>query len=47
MYFLTEPIEVYQPLYEFEGYLNSSYWGFTRIADARLAEIEDCRVGCG
>ena len=32
MYFLTEPIEVYQPLYEFEDYLNSSYRGFTRIA---------------
>lgn len=41
MYFLTEPIEVYQPLYEFEGYLNSTYRGFTRIADARLSEIEE------
>ncbi len=40
MYFLTEPIEVYQPLYEFEGYLNSSYRGFTRIANTRLEEIE-------
>ncbi len=41
MYFLTTPIEVYQPLHEFEGYLNSSYRGFTRIADARLSEIEE------
>lgn len=41
MYFLTEPIEVYQPLHEFDGYLNGSYRGFTRIADARLEEIED------
>ena len=41
MYFLTQPIEVYQPLYEFEGYLNSSYRGFTRISDARLSEIEE------
>jgi hypothetical protein len=41
MYFLTEPIEVYQPLYEFEGYLHSRYQGFTRIADARLEEIEE------
>jgi hypothetical protein len=41
MYFLTEPIEVYQPLYEFEGYLHSRYQGFTRIADARLQGIEE------
>jgi hypothetical protein len=41
MYFLTEPIEVYQPLYEFEAYLHSRYQGFTRIADARLQEIEE------
>jgi 5-methylcytosine-specific restriction endonuclease McrA len=41
MYFLTEPIEVDQPLYEFEGYLHSRYQGFTRIADARLEEIEE------
>ena len=41
MYFLTEPIEVYQPLYEFEGYLQSTYRGFTRISDARLSEIEE------
>jgi 5-methylcytosine-specific restriction endonuclease McrA len=41
MYFLTEPIETYQPLYEFEGYLHERYQGFTRIADARLEEIED------
>jgi hypothetical protein len=40
MYFLTEPVEVYQPLYEFEGYLNSTYRGFTRIADAKRSEIE-------
>jgi hypothetical protein len=25
MYFLTEPIEIDQPLYEFEGYLHSRY----------------------
>jgi hypothetical protein len=41
MYFLTEPIETYQPLYEFESYLYSRYQGFTRISDARLSEIED------
>jgi 5-methylcytosine-specific restriction endonuclease McrA len=41
MYFLTEPIETYQPLYEFEGYLHERYQGFTRIADARLSEIEE------
>lgn len=41
MYFLTEPIEVDQPLYEFEGYLHSRYQGFTRITDARLQEIEE------
>lgn len=40
MYFLTEPIKIYQPLYEYEGYLHSRYQGFTRIADARLDEIE-------
>jgi hypothetical protein len=41
MYFLTEPKEVYQPLYEFEGYLYKRYQGFTRISDARLGQIED------
>jgi 5-methylcytosine-specific restriction endonuclease McrA len=41
MYFLSEPIEIYQPLYEFEGHLNSSYRGFTRISDPRLDEIEE------
>jgi hypothetical protein len=41
MYFLTEPIETYQPLYEFEAYLHSRYQGFTRIADARLKKIEE------
>jgi 5-methylcytosine-specific restriction endonuclease McrA len=41
MYFLTEPIEVDQPLHEFEGYLHSRYQGFTRIADARLQGIEE------
>jgi hypothetical protein len=41
MYFLTEPMETYQPLYEFEGYLHSRCQGFTRIADARLSEIEE------
>ena len=41
MYFLTEPRAVYQPLYEFEGYLHERYQGFTRIADARLADIEE------
>jgi 5-methylcytosine-specific restriction endonuclease McrA len=40
MYFLTEPIKIYQPVYEYEGYLNSTYRGFTRIADVRLEEIE-------
>jgi predicted restriction endonuclease len=40
MYFVIKPIKVYQPLYEFEGYLHSRYQGFTRIADARLEEIE-------
>ena len=37
MYFLTEPIEVYQPLYEFEGYLHSRYQGFTRRSPKRYA----------
>jgi hypothetical protein len=41
MYFLTEPIKIYQPVYEYEGYLHSRYQGFTRIADARLREIEE------
>jgi 5-methylcytosine-specific restriction enzyme A len=41
MYFLTEPIEVDQPLYEFEGYLHSRYQGFTRISNERLDEIEE------
>jgi len=41
MYFLTEPIEVDQPLYEFEGYLHSRYQGFTRISNERLVEIEE------
>ncbi len=41
MYFLTEPIETDQPLYEFEGYLHSRYQGFTRISDARLEEVEE------
>jgi hypothetical protein len=41
MYFLTEPIEVYQPLYEFESYLHSRYQGFTRISNERLDEIEE------
>jgi hypothetical protein len=41
MYFLTEPIDTYQPLYEFEAYLHSRYQGFTKISDTRLAEIED------
>ena len=41
MYLLTKPVEVDQPLHEFEGYLNSTYRGFTRIADARLTEIEE------
>src|SRR5215213_6126664 len=40
MYFLTKPIKIYQPVYEYEGYLHSRYQGFTRIADARLDEIE-------
>jgi hypothetical protein len=41
MYFLTELIEVNQPLYEFEGYLRSRYQGFTRIFNERLDEIEE------
>jgi hypothetical protein len=40
MYFLTKPIRIYQPVYEYEGYLHSRYQGFTRIADTRLEEIE-------
>jgi hypothetical protein len=40
MYFLTKPIKIYQPVYEYEGYLHSTYRGFTRIADTRLEEIE-------
>jgi hypothetical protein len=40
MYFLTKPIKIYQPVYEYEGYLHSRYQGFTRIADARLEDIE-------
>jgi hypothetical protein len=41
VYFLTEPIAVNQPLYEFEGYLHSRYQGFTRISNERLNEIEE------
>src|SRR5215203_1423621 len=41
MYFLTKPIEVHQPLYEFESYLHSRYQGFTRISNDRLNEIEE------
>jgi hypothetical protein len=40
MYFLTKPIKIYQPVYEYEGYLHSTYRGFTRIADTRLEVIE-------
>jgi hypothetical protein len=40
MYFLTEPIEVDRPLHEFEGYLRGRYWGFTRISNPELEEIE-------
>src|SRR5215218_4839970 len=40
MYFLTEPIEVNRPLREFEGYLHGKYWGFTRISNPELEEIE-------
>ena len=43
MYFLTEPIEVYQPLYEFEGYLNSSYRGFTRRRIRRTPLVATAR----
>jgi hypothetical protein len=32
MYFLTKPIKISQPVYEYEGYLHSRYQGFTRIA---------------
>jgi hypothetical protein len=41
MYFLTKPMEIDQPLYEFEGYLHSRYQGFTRISNERLDEIEE------
>ena len=41
MYFLTKPIGVNQPLYEFEGYLHSRYQGFTTISNERLSEIEE------
>jgi 5-methylcytosine-specific restriction endonuclease McrA len=41
MYFLTKPIDVHVPLYEFEGYLHSRYQGFTRISNDRLLEIEE------
>jgi 5-methylcytosine-specific restriction endonuclease McrA len=41
MYFLTKPIKVDQPLYEFEGYLHSRYQGFTRISNERLTEIAE------
>ena len=41
MYFLTEPIEVNRPLQEFEGYLRGRYWGFTRISNPELEEIEE------
>ncbi len=41
MYFLTKPIEVHVPLYEFEGYLHSRYQGFTRISNERLSDIEE------
>jgi hypothetical protein len=52
MYFLTEPIEIYQPLFEFEGYLNSTYRGFTRISQRvalvltrpQVDEIRTCSV---
>jgi 5-methylcytosine-specific restriction endonuclease McrA len=40
-YFLTRPIKIYQPVYEYEGYLHSTYRGFTRIANTRLEEIEE------
>lgn len=41
IYFLTKPIEIHQPLYEFEGYLHSRYQAFTRISNDRLSEIEE------
>ncbi len=41
MYFLTKPLEVHRHVSEFEGYLNTTYRGFTRISDARLDEIEE------
>jgi 5-methylcytosine-specific restriction endonuclease McrA len=41
MYFLTQPIEVDRPLHEFEGYLRGRYWGFTRISNLELEEIEE------
>jgi hypothetical protein len=41
MYFLTKPIKIYQPVYEYEGYLHSRYQGFARIADARLGSVQN------
>jgi 5-methylcytosine-specific restriction endonuclease McrA len=40
MFFLTKPIEVHQPLYEFESYLHRRHQGFTRISNDRLSESE-------
>jgi hypothetical protein len=28
MYFLTKPIKIYQPVYEYEDYLHSRYQGY-------------------
>jgi predicted restriction endonuclease len=41
MYFLTQPIEIDQPLHKFEGYLHRRHQGFTRISEERLDEIEE------
>jgi hypothetical protein len=40
MYFLTEPVEIERPLFEFGEYLYPNrYGGFTRISDERLDRI--------
>ncbi len=41
MYFLTEPLEVHRHVSEFEGYLNATYRGFTRISYEQLGAILD------
>jgi hypothetical protein len=36
MYFLTEPREINTHVSELAGYLNASYFGFTKISDKKL-----------